>query len=354
MSKQLTYIPKLDGLRAIAAILVVISHYMEELHCAKFSYGGNGVQIFFVISGFLITSILLAQKNKTHESVGKLLKNFIIKRALRLFPIYYILIITLFAISFFGGLWLCAKEDVWYYFTYTQNYLFFLKGFQSPLLNHTWSLAVEEQFYLLWPLLILLIPKKYELHFISIVLFSGILIKYLLVELYVGPGTIKGITFIHFDTLGAGALLGYFSYYKKEKILNFLEISSQWIFILCLFISATLTWIGFNDGLWLPLVLNIMSVCLVYICFSPKETILSPILNSSVLQNIGKISYGIYIYHKPVPFFFNFICSKMHMPIIENKFVLFVIYAVITYIISALSWKLIESPISNIKKRFDL
>jgi peptidoglycan/LPS O-acetylase OafA/YrhL len=144
MNKNISYLPKIDALQAIAAFMVLIAHYLEDLNSSiSFAYGRNGIQIFFTISGFLITLILLTQKNNNTElPIKKLIISFMFKRAFRLFPIYYILIITLLIFSILGGLWICEPHNEWYYFIYAQNYLFYKIGFQSNLLNHTWSLAV--------------------------------------------------------------------------------------------------------------------------------------------------------------------------------------------------------------------
>jgi peptidoglycan/LPS O-acetylase OafA/YrhL len=353
MSKQLNYLPKLDALRAIAALMVLFSHYFEELKGPVFSFGGNGVQIFFVISGFLITNILLSQKNNVQQPKIKLIRNFIVKRALRLFPVYYILLTVLFLMSIVGGLWICGKGDIWHYFTYTQNYLFFKKGWQTPLFNHTWSLAVEEQFYLFWPFLILLIPRKAELPVLIGVLLTGFLAKIYFIDFYSGPGTVKGITFLHFDTLGAGALLAYLHNYKKESILVFFEKIIDYLFIVTLAAALILTYNKINDSFFLPMLLMLMSFSLVFICSRNVKSVLDPLLELNILKRIGKISYGVYLYHKLIPFFFTFIYGKTGWPPIHNSVVLFILYFSITMVVATLSWKFLESPILRLKEKFD-
>lgn len=354
MSFRLNYLPKLDALRGIAALMVVICHYTSDLKLPFFEYGRYGVEVFFVISGFLITYILLKQKHNSNISRKKLYVNFVIKRALRLFPIYYIFLTLLAIISLIGGLYLCDKGNIWHYFTYTQNYLFYTKGYQSPLLFHTWSLAVEEQFYFFWPLLILFISKRFELPIIMIIILVGFLSRIYFITTYAGTGTILGVTFIRFDTLGTGALLSYIIFYNNLKIITFLNKYVQYIFAIVLLISIVLSASGNFYLFLLPLSLAMMAVCAVYICIDSTATFLNPILNYKRLQYIGKISYGIYLFHKPVPFFFNYIYSKFHLPLIESKIVLFVICFIITLTIAILSWNLIEKPLLKLKSRFDL
>lgn len=354
MSRQLSYMPKMDALRAIAALMVLFSHYFVDLNGPAFSFGGNGVQIFFVISGFLITSILLSQKNYVDQPKIRMIRNFIVKRALRLFPVYYILLAVLVVMSIVGGLWICDKEDLWHYFTYTQNFLFFKEGFQSPLFNHTWSLAVEEQFYLFWPFLILLIPRKAELPVLIGVLLTGIITKIYFVDFYSGPGTVKGLTFLHFDTLGAGALLAYMNCYKKESILKSLEKIADLLFFTTLAGALILNYNKIGGSFFLPMLLMLMSFALVFICSRDFKSVLNPLLKLDVLKRIGKISYGVYLYHKLVPFFFNFAYEKAGLTPITNSVVLFIIYFTITMVMATLSWKFIESPILRVKEKFDL
>lgn len=345
--------PKLDGLRAIAVLMVVIHHYSDELHFPiSFKYGANGVQIFFTISGFLITYILLSQKNNNSgASKPKMVLSFMFKRALRLFPIYYIFLTILVVFSKIGGLWLGQENMEWYYYLYIQNILFYKFNFQSTLLNHTWSLAVEEQFYLLWPFLIFYIPKKIEFYLLLLIFSVGLVSKYYFINYYVGTGTIKGVTFTHFDTLGIGALLAHFVYYKNKIALNFLEKYASMLFLLTLALSIIFTIFQINTFL-LGLFLAFMSFFLVYMSSSPRSYFIDSILNLRAFNYLGKISYGIYLYHKPVPFFFNYLSQKTHF-FIESKILLFIIYISITLLISVLSWNTIEKFFLKFKSKID-
>ena len=150
-------IPSLDGLRAISILLVVVGHAISPKAFptlfTMFGHLGNyGVRIFFLISGFLITTLLL----KEHDRTGHIsLKNFYIRRSLRIFPAFYLYVATIVVLSSLGMVVL-YQGDLLHTLTYTMNY--HMK--RSWYLNHIWSLSVEEQFYLLWPAVVLLAKPR--------------------------------------------------------------------------------------------------------------------------------------------------------------------------------------------------
>ena len=125
-------------------------------------------------------------------------------------------------------------------------------------MNHTWSLAVEEQFYLFWPFLILLIPRRAELGVLITVFFIGVLSRFYFQGFYDNTGTVKGMTIIHFDTLGAGGLLAWVMYYQKDSILRFLRNTADYLFLIGLIGSAVMTYFEKRDALLLPFFLTLM------------------------------------------------------------------------------------------------
>ena len=174
LSTNRQYYPALDGLRGLAILLVIFLHNFGFMN--YFFFGWLGVDLFFVLSGFLITDILL-------NSLGKpnFLKNFYLRRIFRIFPLYYlVLVICLLIIPRIGSLHLNTQyytENQGWLWSYLQNWLFIFKEpYGDKILLHTWSLAVEEQFYLVWPLIILLIRKpKILLAFVLLLLiFTGV------------------------------------------------------------------------------------------------------------------------------------------------------------------------------------
>jgi peptidoglycan/LPS O-acetylase OafA/YrhL len=190
LTSQRDHYPALDGLRGVAIIAVIIYH--------NFPYGNSlfgwlGVDLFFVLSGFLITGILM--KSVQQETKKGFLKNFYIRRILRIFPLYYLfLFVFLFLFPTLGILKnevLEYQEDKWWFIFYLQNWLFTNNIPENSLfLNHFWSLGVEEQYYMLWPLIILLVRKPKRL--------IGILVG-LLILLFIFRSIVWNANFSNFN-----------------------------------------------------------------------------------------------------------------------------------------------------------
>ena len=152
-----TYYPALDVLRGIAILLVFFYHNFSFLQV--FEFGWIGVDLFFVLSGFLITDILLSSQGGRN-----FFRNFYARRFLRIFPLYYITLIAFFLLAPYVFSQQNADVVTYYntnqlwFWSHLQNWLFVNKGMSSsPMLSHFWSLAVEEQFYLFWPLIIFIL-----------------------------------------------------------------------------------------------------------------------------------------------------------------------------------------------------
>jgi peptidoglycan/LPS O-acetylase OafA/YrhL len=169
---RLTYRIQIDGLRCFAIISVMIAHWIAWdtinpiLNSAPW---GNGVILFFVISGFLITNILLEQKQKIDTfkiSQQHALKIFYLRRFFRIFPIYFLLLFFLYYIDYPN-----IRQNFIWFITYTSNILQGITNKDVGNLSHLWSLAVEEQFYIIWPLFIFFIPEKHLLKFFILTLY---------------------------------------------------------------------------------------------------------------------------------------------------------------------------------------
>jgi peptidoglycan/LPS O-acetylase OafA/YrhL len=352
------YIKQLDSIRAIAVLIVIISHWFSSNNPLYILTSIiNGVDIFFVLSGFLITKILLANRMEAEEFGTKktsLIKSFFMRRTLRIFPIYYILIFSLYLLDF--GTEYSFREDFLYFFTYTSNLHFFDINHWEGRVSHLWSLAVEEQFYLVWPWLILFINKRYFLHLFSAFILIGICSQFIFMDRELG----SILTLSCFDGFGFGALLAWISVYKPNY-LNKLYIPSLALVILCLVLQilrvVTDSWMIFSSRT----ITSLFTVAVIIIILLGKEKkfILSNlILNNRVLIFLGKISYGIYLYHNFIPRLTKDIFSKINAYIIPGGptihfYVLFVENLCLLVLVSFASWKLLEQPILRYKDKFE-
>jgi peptidoglycan/LPS O-acetylase OafA/YrhL len=151
---------QIDSLRAIAVTMVFLYHWLPSVVLFQdWHLGSLGVSVFFVLSGFLITKILLTEKEKidnNKQTLANAFKLFYTRRTLRIFPIYYLLLLFLFALNFQE-----VRSEILWHVTYSSNVLYYLNGNFSNGLSHLWSLCVEGQFYLVWPILLFLVPFKH-------------------------------------------------------------------------------------------------------------------------------------------------------------------------------------------------
>lgn len=154
------HLPQLDSLRSLAVALVVVYHWFPTGVGINWLPNGTiGVMIFFVISGFLITRILLDSRNRLQTgggSLGLTYRNFFIRRALRIFPLYYLAITFVYLVVPQGS---DIRQYPAYYYLYGSNILLHQTGNWGDILSPFWTLGVEEQLYLLWPWVVLLLPK---------------------------------------------------------------------------------------------------------------------------------------------------------------------------------------------------
>ena len=199
--------PQLDGLRALAVAGVAWHHWAPP----RYHYGlpwGSGVSLFFVLSGFLITGLLLdaraAAAASAESSPFRVWRNFYARRALRLFPLYYVVLAAVTA----GGIVRLDEDFAWHFF-YATNYYVIGRGEWIGFPSHLWTLAVEEQFYLGWPLLVLLVPLRRMLASLLLVTLTGLLFGFV-ASVWFADVTMLGLaTPAQFFTLGLGATVAW-------------------------------------------------------------------------------------------------------------------------------------------------
>ena len=201
----------LDGVRAIGILMVILKHYYGEF--ISLSFFSSSIDLLFCLSGLLISGILIETKEKPNY-----FKNFYIRRALRIFPLYYLLLLLfLFFIYFITSKPESLKyftENIYYFLFYAQNWYFIIYGIpDAGHLNHTWSLAVDEQIYILWPFLIFICKNKKNLIWLclSTIVFS-LVFRIWYINLYLNASPLNPYAFFHntfcrIDSFAAGSLL---------------------------------------------------------------------------------------------------------------------------------------------------
>jgi peptidoglycan/LPS O-acetylase OafA/YrhL len=351
------YYPALDGLRGLAILLVVVYHNFGFID--YFFFGWLGVDLFFVLSGFLITDILL----KTVERKD-FLKNFYIRRALRIFPLYYFcLVLFLFVVPVLSNHFTVKyyTDNQVFLWTYLQNWLFIFKeAGQTTGLHHLWSLAVEEQFYLIWPLVILAFKKpKILFAFITIVLLLVIAFR-LWIWIYdvTNLAYFNLYTFSRIDGLCIGCLVA-----LLQKIdTNFLK--KYTFFIVLFFAIANLVFFFINRSSnfsfpYLALIgyttFAMIFGLLVNEAVTKETKIINVVFTITPLRFLGKISYGLYIFHWPVYLILRPYLPELLPELGHNSYTNLLSSIIITLIgifISWLSYHYFEKRFLDLKNKF--
>ena len=290
-----TYFKQLDGLRFLAVLAIMSVHWLKISYIITLSNIASNISVdlYFVLSGFLITRILLQQKIKKDAnrlSGIQSLKIFYIRRSLRIFPIYYLLIFICIALNITP-----AREIYPWLMSYTTNFLRFKVQALGPF-GHLWTLAIEEQFYLLFPFFILWIPRTWLKRFLIAGIFLALISRY--ISLFVFHSTL-GVYLFPFccaDALCIGGLLAYSLVYENsiQTILNkkYLLILSIIVFLIC---SCRFINIHINDYLSLLMLrLSISGMCIWIIgtgINNEYKGIMKLILENRLVIYLGKICY---------------------------------------------------------------
>jgi len=363
--------PQLDGLRALAVFGVWFEHWgiAQEPGFRYLEWGRLAVWQFFVLSGFLITGILLKSKREVeagNQAVGRAAKVFYIRRFLRILPIYYL---TIFAAVIAVPE---VRKAVWWHLTYTTDFWISLHPDQYPAGVHFWTLGVEEQFYLMWPWLVLLLPWKRLPSVLLALIFASI--GYRVVVVYSGiptnaPVAIPMPLLGNIDKFAMGSLI---AVYRAQGASCALRVRN-------------LTRIGLWAGLPLLLMLEICK-CVsidpqtwrISLLASPADSrttfaftsfvagwfflwlvtgaanrfggALGGLLSWRPLTAVGKISFGLYLFHMFTPAFLQ--RARVPLPPPQMVWARFFVFAAATLVAGAISWHFIESPINSLKNRF--
>ncbi|MBA2746545.1 MAG: acyltransferase [Flavisolibacter sp.] len=359
---QRVYYPALDVLRGLAICFVVFYHNFESV--SFFRFGWMGVDLFFVLSGYLITDLLL----KTRENKF-FFRNFYIRRVLRIFPLYYLVLIAFFTLA---PLIFSQQGPNTTFSYYTENKAWFLMYFQNwllvekgpppmPFLAHFWSLAVEEQFYMFWPVLVFFVKKLSNLRtlILLLIVFSVITRVFTWVQF---PNEVESFycsTLTRMDSLLMGSLLAV--HLKQGK-----TISAAWIngaiisFMLLIGCSLFIYGNVRQDNALFPTigytVSAIFFASLLFLLLKNEAKLLGWIRHLKALSFIGKISYGIYVFHIPIYLVLSTQLTRLFAekmpPSFDFALFVSILSVLITVAASTMSFYLIEKPILSLKKHF--
>lgn len=339
---QIGYSPQLDGLRALAVGGVLYTHFwMPESH-----WGHWGVRLFFVLSGYLITAILLSARD-SGSGLRQTWKAFYIRRALRIFPAYYILLVLSAVAS-------PEVRDVFHWHAlYASNLLFTVTNSWGHWpLAHLWSLSVEEQFYLCWPFIILLLPRRSLIPALIAVILSALAFRLALAGLPEGPARYV-LPPAAFDALGAGGLLAALERQgllgARTRLLAFLAAS---------FALITVFWMqgpGYSAKSYYVLADTLLVLPMMAAVIACRLRTGGPwgwTFEAPVLRALGRISYGIYLYHFPILALAFWGGANLGLPLPQQGPVTFVVASSFTVCAAAASWLIVERPALRLKAAF--
>ena len=359
MKKKRLYFQRLDSLRTIAFLIVFFSHtfyhsidsytYLNYIS-PIFGSGEQGVRIFFVLSGFLITYLLLIENNINNKID---IISFYIRRALRIWPLYYLILIT--------GIFILPKFSSVFSFCgdYIQN-LFFLNNFNvhesgkcfNPHILISWSVAIEEQFYLIWPIIFTFSMKKKILPAVCII---GFILSYSYSVFYEYD---YFSSFCNINYLFIGCYGGYL-YKKHKKIIDVSIIKSNLILLMTIFILMLLTVLDFNfsrkfsDYIFLKeLIYPILYILIILNCVCKDSNRTG---NESIFSKLGKYTYGMYFYHPLIVLTLKIVYDKLNLNYYDDLFTNFhlsIFSLFFTVIISIFSYEYFEKIFLNYKNNF--
>lgn len=347
------HIPELDGVRGLAILLVVLFH----LKIPGMQMGWSGVDLFFVLSGFLITSILLATRGSANYFSA-----FYARRVLRIFPLYFFILFVVFLVVLpvadrYSLAHRAPIGDQLWYWLYASNW-FNALGHNIFYLSHFWSLAVEEQFYLIWPLLVFVFGSKLLGKTCLALIVGCFLLRVAFSINHPNTLLVQRATVFRIDALALGGLIAVLVATRGlvEKLSPYFRFAGV-VSALALAIivglkgsaqSAPMMTVGYAS-------LEFMAAYLVLfaVTHSGSSALAARVLRFDALRALGKYSYGLYVLHYPI-IVFVFAAEerlKSNSPrLVHIASVL--LAAVASYMAALLSWALLEKPILRLKDNF--
>ena len=372
------YMPALDGIRGLAILLVLIYHFvgttipmttLERAITKVANYGSYGVELFFVLSGFLITGILYDAREKPH-----FFRNFYMRRVLRIFPLYYGVLFLVFVIvpllPLFQGNTLdyLLERQAWAWFYAVNLYIAKQGEWAFSYLQHFWSLAVEEHFYLFWPYVVFLLTRQPRTLVIVCfaVAFGAMLARVIGAIGGVNIWSLYVLTPFRLDGLALGAFLAVMM--RQPGGLDRIVRALPWVFGFCAaFLVFTFFWTlaisrqGIEPLLQAraALILILLACLLVWALIAPERSLTSHFFQNRTMMFLGTYSYGIYVYHHFISYYFSAQKTELAlMDIVGSHEVAVLLQATfgigLSLLVAYLSYEYFEKHFLGLKRHFSM
>lgn len=338
----------LDGLRFICIFMVLWHHFTPFPYLENwmaFRRGFLGVDFFFVLSGFLITTLLLREAS-AKGSIS--LRHFYLRRILRIIPVYFFVItcVSTYFIAIKGQTELL--ELLPFYYLFLSNFLID----HIPLLTITWSISVEEQYYMLWPLLIVLLPWRFLVPVCIALIVTNVAISAGLfgrMEGYLGPLRFA-LPAATYAPIILGSLAAVLLHWRRSyEVLHSLfssKLATPLSFVMLIVLFQVLP--GDLRGLPNLAIHSTMTLCLVTLVLR-ENTVISPFLQLPIVARVGAVSYGIYLYHLIALDITHRVLPAEILP----KWALFTAFAILSYLVAELSFRTLEAYFQRFRPRDD-
>ena len=345
------HLNQLDGLRALAVFSVMAEHWLPQKFGIPF---GSGVYLFFVLSGFLITRILLNCRDRVESSEVRpmrVFRQFYMRRFLRIFPLFYLVIFLATMLGLIPG-----EAAIWHYLYLSPFY--FAKIGSWPVEGHFWSLAAEEHFYIFWPAFILLLKRNWLKYAMCMLIVLAPVFRLVSPCFDVHPIVARGFVVACFDSLVLGALVAYISYGKDGQLVW--PKKAIRAMMICGLMTIIVGFVIRLSGGFAEIAAELqrfgMNLVFAWVIFRASIGFHHPvgmILSSSILTYLGKISYGLYVYHAFVPTLWaRFGPESFYSVFSRSIWLEIALWVVTTVTISAISWHFFESKINSLKRHF--
>jgi len=349
------YLKGINGLRAICAIGVVVGHLNQSLDkfnlskLGKFSLAGYGVTVFFSISGFLITYLLL--KEKEVQAIN--IKHFYTRRILRIWPLYFLILgLSILTAYIYLPSIFYQKKYIYLFYIFLMANIPFTIHSNAPLLGHYWSLGIEEQFYLFWPWVIKKTNRVFPLLISIICLFTCLRIIIRILDIKFGYPLLYDCVLVNrFDCMAIGSLGAVILYKNHIFLLNIMMTKMAqciaWLVIILICFNKFHIASVIDDE-----IISFVAVILIINLSQNKNSLIN--LDFKLFNFLGKISYGIYLIHQIVIFYSAKLIININMPYMIKLPLVYIVVIGGTIILSYLSYEFFEKKFLLLKEKYTI